>query len=143
MRRYFLLIFYVAISLLIGKEFHPFARFTMFNAFPNYSYAFYLNNERGELVPFRTGVEEHKDAAAVAHQFYAFFSYHNYRCGFGEEDTTHLHEAGKELMSMILQDADTTKMNYKALRLYRRYYHLENDSIVYSDYLMYEKVIRP
>ena len=143
MRKYFLLVFYVAVSLLIGKEFHPFARFNMYSSFPNYSYAFYLKNERGQLVPYRTGIDIHQDAGAVAHRFYAFFDYHHWPCAFGNEDTAHLHQAGKELMGMILQGADTGKMNYKTLSLYRRYYHLENDSIVYRDDLMYEQTVKP
>jgi hypothetical protein len=96
MRKYFLLIIYVSVSLLISKEFHPFAKFTMYNSFPNYSYAFYLKDEKGNLIPFRTGIEKHKDAGAIAHKFYAYYVYHNWQYPFGPEDTTHLHLAGKE-----------------------------------------------
>jgi hypothetical protein len=143
MRKYFLLIFYVAVSLLIGREFHPFARFNMFNSFPNYSYVFYLNNERGEIVPFKRGIEEHQDDGAIAHKFFAYCDYHNCNCSYGNEDSAFLRLAGKELMGMILQGADTAKLNFRTLSLYRRYYHLQYDSIVYRDDLMYAETIKP
>jgi hypothetical protein len=143
MSRYFLLVFYVAVSLLLSKEFHPFARFPMYSSFPNYSYAFYLKDESGNLLPFRKGFKEPKDAGHVAHQYNAFFEYHQYNSGFGEEDTVHLKEAGKELMGRILQGENAAKLNFKTVSLYRRFYHLQNDSIIYRDDLLYEQVIKP
>jgi hypothetical protein len=143
MSRYFLLIFYLVVSLLLSKEFHPFARFTMYNSFPNYSYAFFLKDEKGNLLPFGKSFAEQKDAGQVAHQFHAFFDYHQYNSGFGEEDTAHLKEAGKELIGRILQGENTAKLDFKIVSLYRRFYHVENDSIIYRDDLLYEQVIKP
>ena len=143
MQKYYLFILYVAISLLIGKDFHPFSQFPMYNSFPNYSYVFYLTNERGNIVPFRKSFSLGKGAGTVAHKFNAFFEYHNYKTGYGEEDSTQLKQAGKELMDMLLQGENTGKFDFDTLRLFRRYYRLEQDTITYRDNLMYEQAIKP
>ena len=143
MRRYLLLIFYVVISLLIGKDFHPFSLFPMYNSFPNYSYVFYLKNERGEIVPYTQRFTLAKNAGSVAHQYSSFFNFHHYRSGFGEEDSVHLKEAGKELMGMLLQGENTSKFGFDTLMLYRRYYRLHNDSLNYQDDLIYEQAVKP
>jgi len=141
MRKSFLFLFYVVVSLLIGKEFHPFSLFPMYNSFPNYSYAFLLKNEKGELIPYRKNFSKDKNAGGLAHQYYAFFNYHHYQGGFGGEDSVYIKEAGKELMAKLLQDENTNRFNFDTLRLYKRYYHLDHDSIRYRDDLMYEQAI--
>ena len=142
MRKYFLLVIYVVVSLLIGKEFHPFSLFPMYNSFPNYSYAFLLKNEKRELVPYRKTFSKGKNAGGMAHQYSAFFDYHHYQGGFGHENSIYIKDAGKELMTKLLQDENTSDFSFDTLRLYKRYYHLDNDSISYRDDLMYEQAIK-
>lgn len=145
MKNYALLLFYVAASLLIGKEFHPFSRFPMYNSFPNWSYVFYLKNERGEMVCYRRDLADgdKKNAGGVAHMFYSLFDYKGYKYGDGKEDTAQLHSAGKELMATILKGEDTNRFKFDTLKLYKRYYHLEKEQIVYRDDLMYEQAVKP
>ena len=143
MRRYLLFVFYVVICVWIGKDFHPFSMFPMYNSFPNYSYAFYLKNERGELVPFRKNLSAGKNAGAMAHQYASFYNFHHYNAGFGEESKTSLNEAGKELMGTLLQGESGRNFNFDTLFLYRRYYRLSNDSINYRDDLVYEQAVKP
>jgi hypothetical protein len=143
MQRYLLLILYVAISLLIGKDFHPFSPFPMYNSFPNYSYVIFLKNTKGDVVPYHKNFSIEKGAGLLGHQYASFFNYHHYRSGFGEEDSVHLKEAGKELMGMLLQGEDRSKFDFDTLLLYRRYYHLNNDSINYRDDLIYEQAVKP
>ena len=143
MRKCFLLIFYVVVSILIGKDFHPFSTFPMYNSFPNWSYAFYLKNEKGDVVPYRTNFLPGKNAGLVAHQYSSFFSYHNFRCGFGEEDSLNLKMAGKELLGMLLQGENRSKFAFDTLKLYKRFYYLKNDNIMYRDDLMYEQAVKP
>jgi hypothetical protein len=143
MRKYFLLIFYVVISLLIGKDFHPFSMFPMYNSFPNYSYVFYLKNEKDSMVPFFPNFLRGKNAGALAHQYGSFFSYHHYVAGFGQENRSNLNEAGKDLMETLLQGEPRAKFGFDTLFLYKRYYHLDHDSINYRDDLIYEQAVKP
>ena len=145
MKNYALLLFYLVASLLIGKEFHPFSLFPMYNSFPNWSYVFYLKNEKNEMVCYRKDLAhgEIKNAGTVAHAFYSFFNFHNYRYGSGKEDTLQFNAAGKKLLTMIIAGEDFTHFKYDSLKLYRRYYHLEKEQIVYRDDLMYAQAVRP
>lgn len=145
MKNYALLLFYVAASLLIGKEFHPFSRFPMYNSFPNWSYVFYLKNEKDEMVFYRKEFTrgKQKNAGAVAHAFYSSFNFHNYRYGYGKEDNLQLSATGKELMAMILAGEDTTHLKYDSLKLYRRFYYLQNEQLTYRDDMIYEQVVKP
>ena len=142
MRRYFLLVFYVVASTLIGKEFHPFSQFPMYSSFPNYSYVLFLKNERDDVIPFEKYFSREKQVGQIVHVFYSYFNYHNYNCGFGKEDPAHLKGAGKEIMGLILKDEDTDKFNFDTLRLYRRYYYLTGDKINYRDDLIYAQAIK-
>ena len=142
MRKYFLLVFYVVVSLLIGREFHPFSLFPMYNSFPNYSYAFFLKNEKGELVPFRSNFSRAKNAGGVAHQYASFFNFHHYEDGFSAEDSAHVKEAGQALMASILQGENISHFSFDTLRLYRRDYHLNNNQINYQDDLIHEQALQ-
>jgi len=142
MRKYLLLIFYVVASTLIGKEFHPFSQFPMYNSFPNYSYVLFLKNEKGDIIPFGKYFPRQKYAGQVAHVFYSYFTYHGYSCGYGKEDPVHLHQAGKEITEMLLKDEDPRKFDFDTLNLYRRFYYLADDRINYRDDLIYEQGIK-
>lgn len=143
MSKYLLLISYVVISLLIGKEFHPFSTFPMYSSFPNYGYVFFLKNEKQQIVNFDRNFSEAKNAGYVAHTFYSFCGSHHYSCGFGKEEPTHLKEAGKALLEMIVKDENTAALGCDSLLLYRRFYHLENEQLIYQDDLLYAQTIRP
>lgn len=145
MKSYLLLILYIAASLLIGKEFHPFSSFPMYNSFPNWSYVFYLKNERGEEVYYQKTLTHwiKKNAGFIAHTFYSYSDYHHYQYGDGREDSIHLSSVGKELIKTILKDEPANRFKFDTLKLYRRYYHLENEQLVYRDDWMYEEAIKP
>ena len=145
MKSYTLLLFYLVASLLIGKEFHPFSRFPMYNSFPNWSYVFYLKNEKNELVCYRRDLADgdKKNAGAVAHMFSSLFDYKGYNYGDGLEDSIQLRSAGKDLMTMILKNEDPNRFKFDTLKLYKRYYHLQKGQIVYRDDLMYAQAVRP
>jgi hypothetical protein len=141
MRKYFLLIIYIVVCTLIGKEFHPFSQFPMYSSFPNYSYTFSLKNERGELVPFRKHFTS-LNSGFIAHRYSTFFNHHGYLTGCGLEDSLHLNQAGKELMGMILQDRLTHPFDFDTLYLCRRYYYLKDNVINYQDDLMYAQAVK-
>lgn len=133
---------YVFLALLIRCEFHPFSLFPMYNSFPNWGYVFYVENERGEVVPFRTKFSVNKDAGNVAHNFYTYSNLHQLDYGYGVESPSHLKNAGKEMMAMIIKNEPLDKLDFDTLKLYRRYYFLENDDIKHKDDLMYVQPIR-
>lgn len=141
MKKYFLFGAYLLLSLAIG-EFHPFSQFPMYNSFPNYAYAFYLSNEKKEIVPYRK-LHFNKNAGYVAHTFYSFCEQHHYNYGYNREEPEHLKVAGKELMDMILKQEDVRYLDCDTLKLYKRAYFLKDNRIQYTDQLMYEKAIHP
>ena len=142
MRKVFLFIFYIVATVVIGKEFHPFSRFPMYSTFPNYSYSFYLHNERGELVPF-TKYFSAKKSGNVSHQYFSFFDFKGYNSGFGTEDSIQLNEAGKELMHEIVISHRLRAFDFDSLLLFRRCYYLQKGTICYNDKLLYEQVAEP
>ena len=141
-KRYFIFVGYVVISLLIGKEFYPFSRFPMYDRFPNWSYVFYMQNEHGEVLPFNRYFTLEKSAGNVAHNFYIYFNSKNYPYGYGKEDPVHLQNAGESLMAMIIKNEPIEKFGFDSLKLYRRFYYLDNNQIKYRDDLMYVQPVR-
>jgi len=133
---------YVLLVLLIRREFHPFSRFPMYDSFPNWGYVFYVLNERNEIVPYKKRFSINKDAGNVAHNFYIYSNQHKLDCGYGIESPEHLHDAGREMMAMIIKNEPVAEMDFDTLRLYRRYYFLENNAIKYKDDLMYVQRIK-
>ena len=51
--------------------------------------------------------------------------------------------AGKELLGMLLQGENRSKFAFDTLKLYKRFYYLKNDNIMYRDDLMYEQAVKP
>lgn len=141
-KRYFIFVGYVFLVLLIRREFHPFSRFPMYDRFPNWGYVFYVLNERNEIVPYKKKFSINKDAGNVAHNFYTYSNQHHLDYGNGIESEQHLKDAGKEMMAMIIKNEPLDKLNCDTLKLYRRYYFLENDEIKYKDDLMYAQRIK-
>ncbi len=142
MSKYLLLIFYVLISILIGKEFHPFSTFPMYNSFPNYGYVFFLKNEKGEIVTFGRNFSKSKNAGYIAHTFYSLCEHYGFNYGFGKENSEDLKKAGKEMLEMILYNEDEERFNFDSLKLYRRFYFLENKKLKYRDDLMYGQSLK-
>jgi len=127
--------------LLIGKEFHPFSLFPMYNSFPNYGYAFYLKNEHNEMVPFSKNFSPDKNAGYIAHTYASFFNYNGFKSGFGIESPEHLRLVGNELMDAILKDVNN--LPFDTLKLYRRNYFIEKEKLTYKDDLIHERRIKP
>ncbi len=142
MTKYLLLISYIILTFWVGKEFHPFSKFPMYCAFPNWAYVFYLKNEKGEIVSFGKNFSENKNAGYITHTYSSFFNFHNYQYGFGKEDSAQLKEAGNELITMILKDENQAKFNFDTLRLYKRFYSLENNQLHYRDDLIGERPLK-
>lgn len=140
-KKYFLFVGYVVLALLIRQEFHPFSCFPMYNHFPNWAYSFYLQNERGEMVPFKKYFSANKGAGVTAHNFYSLFNHHNWMYGYGKEDTLQMQQAGKELLATIIKNEPVEQIGCDTLALYRRYYYLDNNQLKYRDDLMYAERI--
>lgn len=66
LRHSFLLLGYTGLALWIG-EIHPFTLVPMYNQFPNWSYAYYLTNEKQEMIPIKTHFNYH--AGSLSHLF--------------------------------------------------------------------------
>lgn len=145
MKKYWLFLVYVAVSLLIGKEFHPFSTFPMYNSFPNWGYVFLLKNERNEIVSYGKNFKDgqQKNAGYVGHTFYSFMEQNHYPYGYGKEDTAQLHQAGAVLMQMVVKGEVTDTFHFDTLKLYRRFYFLKNEQLNYRDDLLYAQPLRP
>lgn len=145
MKRYFIFLFYVAVSLMIGREFHPFSTFPMYDSFPNWGYVFFLKNEKGEVIPYGKNLRDGKtkNAGYVGHTFYSYMQQNHFTYGDGKEDSSQLHSVGRTLMEMILQGESNESFKFDTLRLYRRYYYLRNEQLDYRDDMIYEQALRP
>jgi hypothetical protein len=145
MKRYFIFILYVTISLIVGREFHPFSTFPMYNSFPNWGYVFFMKNEKGDMIPYGPSLSDgqKKNAGYVGHTFYSYMEQKSYPFGDGKEDPAHLHNAGEALMKMILLGEDPQKIKADTIKIYRRYYYLKNETMQYRDDMIYEQAIRP
>lgn len=142
MKNYFLFLTYILLSLLIGEA-HPFSEFPMYNHFPNYTYVFYVSDEKNEVIPYLKKFNFSKNAGFIAHKFYSICDYNNYFYGFNKENPLHLNKVGKELMEFILEGENTTSFDFDTLKLYKRYYFIQNNQIQYEDQLMCAKSIHP
>lgn len=142
-RHYIIFIFYVAVSLCIGHEFHPFSTYPMYNSFPNWGYVFYLQDTKGKLLPYSKVMRDArtKNAGYVGHTFYSFMERENCRYGDGHEDTACLRRAGAALMQMIWMDEDKSRAGVDSTLLVRRFYYIQDGQMRYRDDVMYEDTI--
>lgn len=143
MKNYLLLIFYVAVSLLIGREFHPFSNYPMYNSFPNYGYVFYITNERDSLIPLGITFRGHKSAGYVGHMYCSFMNSKGYPGGEEKETPEQLQEAGKMLLNNLLESPYANAIQADTVKLYRRCYLLEKGKLINHNYLMYERAVKP
>lgn len=142
MQKYFLFGLYLLLSLLVG-EFHPLSKYPMYNAFPNYAYVFYTTDEKEQLVPYLKNFQFSKNASYIAFAFYSISDLHNYPYGFGKENPIHLKNTGKELLEVILDQENIANYNFDTLKIYRRFYFIEDKQIHYTDQMLYEKALHP
>jgi hypothetical protein len=114
----------------------------MYDSFPNWAYVFYITNEHNEIVPYKKKFSINKDAGNIAHSFYMLFGNKNWYYGYGQEKPEHIKIAGKALIEKTIKNEDLSGLNFDTLKMYQRYYYLENDSIKYRDLLMYAERIK-
>lgn len=119
---------YCTISLTVG-EWHPFSQFPMYNSFPNWSYAFYLADESGEMVPSWDAFEV--DAGHLAHQFYGICQHHGIAYGHGMETEEELRFIGDKMLESV--DGKYRLAYDSELRLFRRHFLFEGDTLKYID----------
>lgn len=126
-------ILYMSCSLLIG-EIHPFSRFPMYNSFPNWSYAFYLADENGKLIPAK---EFNTIGTNIGHTFYSISESEKIDYGNGIESNAELQTIGKKMMDLIMLNNKSTKQH--KVVLHRIYFYYQNDTINQQNKIIYER----
>lgn len=122
---------YCAISLSVGEQ-HPFSRFPMYNSFPNWSYAFYLTDVSGEMIPWWHAFEV--DAGHIAHRFYGICQHYGIAYGHGMETEEELKFIGTELLKSV---DGKCRLSYDSeLHLFRRHFFFEEGSLMHHDVQM-------
>ena len=105
---------------------------------------FFLKNEKNENVYYdKNFPSRNKSAGYVAHTFYTSFDHHQYKYGFGKEDSAQLAETGKELLNMVLRGEDKNKFDFDTLQLWRRYYFLKDGKLNFRDDFIYAQAVQP
>lgn len=111
-------------------ETHPFSRFPMYSSFPNWSYVFYITDEEDHIIPFED-INIH--GAEVSHLYYLLCEDLGIRSGDFEESNKELEILGSKMLAILKEQQ---QFNYDTLKLYRKGYYLENDSIISLTELM-------
>lgn len=128
-------LFYIFCSLIVG-EVHPFSRFPMYSSFPNWSYAFYLADENGKLIPAK---ELNTTGGKMGHTFYSICESKNIDYGDDMESKIELQKIGKQMMDLILLNNTTSNIKYSRIALHRIYFYYKNDSIKKNNTIIYER----
>ena len=130
MKKYVIFVGYVVVSLLIGKDIHPFSRYPMYDSFPNYSYSFYVADDDNQPVYFMNNFKT--QANEIGHMYSEICEEHNFNHGMGLETDSQLTVVGGELLDYIIR-AREKKLVTDSLSIHRVYYLFENDKIIRHD----------
>lgn len=120
---------YLLLSLTIG-EVHPFTLVPMYNHFPNWSYAFYLTDEKNQLIPLK----EHfrYSAGNFGHHFCAVAEDENISYGERRESDSELNLIGEKML-LKLSGQCYKKTEAEEVRLHRLCFYWEGDSVQTED----------
>ncbi len=127
-------ILYIGCSIVLG-EIHPFSRFPMYNSFPNWSYAFYLADKDGKLIPSK---EFKTTGGKMGHTFYSICEARKINYGYAVETEAELQSIGKEMLDLILANNNHSK-EFPYLALHRLHYFYQNDTIKQTNTIIYER----
>lgn len=122
---------YILLSLLIG-ECHPFSRVTMYNSFSSSSYAFYLSDSTGRLLPFKTYFDYSADD--VGHNYWVVNDL--YPDSSGIETASVRYKRGTVLWQKIAAHARTAALP-GSMQIHRVAFYLKGDSIAKTDMVIY------
>lgn len=118
------------IGYLVFGETHPFSRYPMYSSFPNWSYVFYITDRDDKIIPFE---EINTHGAEVSHLYYLLSEDLQILYGDFIESEENLDIIGTRMLEILKRQKD---FDHPYLKLYRRGFYLENDSILRIDQLM-------
>lgn len=109
----------------------------MYNSFPNWSYAFYLSDQDGKLIP---SYDVFKVSGGwLGHTFASVCQDKNINYGHNVESEEELNIVGKQMMDMILEKNVKNAEKFKQINLHKIDFKLVNYSIVKTDKIIYER----
>jgi hypothetical protein len=111
---------YVAISVAIGSEQHPFSMMPMYSSIPNIAYSFKLSDGQGNLVPIRPAFKT--SSGRLSHAYPSYCGAAGIVCGTGQETALELKAVGRLLAQtmpspQIALEADTVCLSVVIDRL--------------------------
>jgi len=122
-------VFYV-LGFLLLRETHPFSRFPMYSSFPNWSYCFYLTNEDNKIISFSNF---ELDGGSVGHLYGSVSQELNIPYGEFMESNIELQKIGNRMMEIMME---SKSVKNQKLKLYRKAFYYEKDSILAKSDLM-------
>lgn len=128
----FLFVGYTGLALWIG-EVHPFTLVPMYNHFPNWAYAYYLTNEKQELIL----VNEHFDyhAGSLSHLFCGIAQENHIAYGNMRESDDELALIGTQMLKQ-LKPLVKKEISGKELQLHRKTFFIHQDRISSRDQVL-------
>lgn len=132
LRHSFFLLGYTGLALWIGKI-HPFTLVPMYNQFPNWSYAYFLTNEKQEMIPVKKHFHYH--AGSLSHLF----------CGIAAEKKIaygNMMESEEELAvigtRMLMQLKPLLKKDFagEEIQIHRKTFFIQNEQISSRDQVL-------
>lgn len=123
---------YLLLSLAVG-EVHPFTLVPMYNQFPNWSYAFFITDEKEQVIPikahFRYG------AGNLGHHFCAVAADENIHYGNRVESGEELEKIGGSMLEKLSGQC-YKKPESAEVQLHRLCFYWEQDSIRTEDKML-------
>ena len=128
----FLLLGYTALALWIG-EVHPFTLVPMYNQFPNWSYAYYLTNEKQEMIPIKKHFNYH--GGSLSHLFCSIAQEKNIAYGNRIESDSELAVIGTRML-MQLQPLVKKEISGRELHIHRKTFFIQQGRISSQDQVL-------
>lgn len=126
----FLFVGYIALCLALPR-FHPFAKYTMFNKFPDVTYVYLLRNENNELVP----IEKYSKLGRDVMYPYSLNinEHHGFKHGNNTEKRSEEQQMCNELMQLFLNNLKPNHPPFEMLTLYKTTFTLQHNQPVKTE----------
>lgn len=131
------IIFIYTVGVMIFGESHPFSKYSMYNAFADYSYAFYFTDENNKLIKC---VDLNTTGTTLAHMYTTLCEKNNFSHGHGMESDSVLTVVGKQMLEIIKINANHLKLHNRKVKLNRIYFFCVGKAIKSKKHVMNETI---
>ena len=129
----FLFALYIILCLILPR-FHPFAKYTMFNKFPETTYAYLLRDENNQLIPLEQFSNLKNDYLYTTSV--AINTAHGFAYGKNNENPFEEKEMSNELVSHYFKNLKTGTLPFDSVKLCKATFTLRNNKLVMNEKLL-------